>query len=57
MIEANSPGPGRSTSEAAIAELKKEIAHRNEEVQQAGRKRRIAHEKAHLANLRKWERL
>ena len=57
MVEPNGPGPGRSTSEAAINELKKEIASRNEEAQKAGRKRRVAREKDHLANLRKWQRL
>jgi hypothetical protein len=56
MVEPTSPGPGRSTSEAAINELKKEIARRNEEAQKAGRKRRAAREKEHLANLRKWHR-
>lgn len=34
--------------------LKKEIARRNEEVQQAARSKRAAHEKEHLANLRRW---
>jgi hypothetical protein len=57
MVETNSPGPGRSTSEAAIAEVKKEIARRNEETQKAGRKRRSAWEKQRLANLRKWQRV
>jgi hypothetical protein len=57
MGESNSPGPGRSTSEAAVAELKKEIARRNEEAQKAGRKRRAAREKQKLASLRAWERL
>jgi hypothetical protein len=57
MVEANSPGPGRSTSEAAVSEVKKEIARRNEEAQKAGRKRRAAREKEQRANLRKWERL
>jgi hypothetical protein len=57
MVEPNRPGPGRSTSEAAINELKKEIARRNEETQKAGRKRRAAREKEHLANLRKWQQL
>ena len=47
----------RSTSEAAVNEVKKEIARRNEEAQKAGRKRRAAREKEQLANLRKWERL
>ena len=57
MVEPNSPGPGRSTSEAAINEVKKEIARRNDEAQKAGRKRRTAREKEHLANLRKWQEL
>jgi hypothetical protein len=55
MVEPRSPGPGRSTSEAAITELKKEIAQRNAEAQKAGRKRRTALEKEKLANLRKWD--
>lgn len=54
MAEPDTPGPGRSTSEAAVNELKKEIARRNEETQQAARKKRAAREKEHLANLRKW---
>jgi hypothetical protein len=57
MADTNVPGPGRSTSEAAIAEVKKEIARRNEEAQKAGRKRRTVRERARLANLRKWDRL
>ena len=57
MVEPNSPGPGKSTSEAAFAEAKKEIARRNEEAQKAGRKQRAAREKEQLANKRKWERL
>ena len=57
MVEPNSLGPGQSTSEAAINELKKEIARRNEEAQTAARQKRIAREKEHLANLRKWDRI
>ncbi len=57
MAEPNTPGPGRSTSEAAIAEIKKEIARRNEEAQKAGRKRRAARDKDRLARRRKWEAL
>ena len=38
------PGPGRSTSDAAFAALKKEIAQRNEAAQKAGRKLRAARE-------------
>lgn len=54
MVEPQHPGPGRSTSEAALNALKKEIARRNEEVQKAARTKRAAHEKEHLANLRRW---
>jgi hypothetical protein len=57
MVEPSSPGPGRSTSEVAITELKKEIARRNEEAQTAARKKRALREKEHLANLRRWQRL
>jgi F0F1-type ATP synthase assembly protein I len=57
MVEPSRPGPGRSTSEAAITELKKEIASRNEEAQKAARKKRASREKEHLANLRKWNEL
>lgn len=55
MVEPNGPGPGRSTSEAAVNQLKEEIARRNEEAQKAARKKRAAREKAHLANLRNWD--
>jgi len=57
MIEPSSPGPGRSTSEAAVNELKKQIARRNEETQKAARKVRTGREKEQLANLRKWQQL
>ncbi len=57
MVEPDLPGPGRSTSEAAVAEVKKQIARRNEEAQKAGRKKRTAREKEQLANLRKWTQL
>ena len=52
MIEPNTPGPGRSTAESAVSELKKEIARRNEEAQKVGRERREAREKERLAHLR-----
>ena len=32
------PGPGRSTSDAAFAELKKQVAQRNEQAQKEGRR-------------------
>lgn len=57
MVELSSPGPGRSTSDAAFSEIKKEIARRNEETQKAARKLRTAREKERLALRRKWERL
>jgi hypothetical protein len=34
------PGPGRSTADAMISELKKQVAARNEEAHKAERKRR-----------------
>jgi hypothetical protein len=55
MVAPNNPGPGRSTSEAAVNQLKKEIALRNEEAQKTARKKRAAREKERLANLRNWE--
>jgi hypothetical protein len=57
MVEPHGPGPGRSTSEAAINELKNQIAQRNTEARNAARKRRIARDKEKLANLRKWDRI
>ena len=55
MAEANVPGPGRSTSEAAFNELKREVARRNEEAQKAARKRRAEREKIKLAQRREWD--
>jgi hypothetical protein len=43
---ANQPGPGRSTSEAALNALKKEIAERNDRVQKEARKLRAQREQA-----------
>ncbi len=57
MVEPHGPGPGRSTSEAAVNELKKQVAQRNAQAHKAARKRRTAREKEKLANLRKWDRL
>jgi hypothetical protein len=39
------PGPGRSTSEQAFNELRREIAQRNERAHQAARKLRAASER------------
>jgi hypothetical protein len=57
MAEPNSPGPGRSTSEAAFNEITKQIAHRNEEAHKAARKLRIAREREQLAQRRRSDRL
>lgn len=57
MAESSSPGPGRSTSDAAVNEIKKEVARRNEEAQKAGRKARTARDQEQRAQRRKWERL
>jgi hypothetical protein len=38
------PGPGRSTSEAAFNDLRKQIAQRNEQASQEARKRRATRE-------------
>ena len=39
-----SPGPGRSTSDAAFDKVRREIAQRNEQAQTEGRKLRAARE-------------
>jgi hypothetical protein len=56
MAESNRPGPGRSTAEAAMSELKKQIARRNEAAQEAGRKLREERERQLLARRREWDR-
>jgi hypothetical protein len=55
MAEPSSPGPGRSTAEAAFNEIKKEISRRNEQAQQAARKSRTARESELLARRRKFD--
>jgi hypothetical protein len=47
------PGPGRSTSDAAFAELKKQVAQRNEEAQKEGRKLRTAREQERVRTRRR----
>jgi hypothetical protein len=42
------PGPGRSTAAAAFDEVRKEIAQRNEEAHQKGRKLRAERERQQL---------
>jgi hypothetical protein len=49
---ANRPGPGRSTSEAALDSVKKRVAERNEKAHQAERKRRQPREKELAARRR-----
>jgi hypothetical protein len=44
----HSPGPGRSTADAAFDEVKKEIALRNEQAHKAARKARTARERKQL---------
>ena len=55
MAESAKPGPGLSTSEAALNAVKQEVARRNEETQKAARKLRAAREKQQLAQRRKWD--
>jgi hypothetical protein len=57
MADSTSPGPGRSTAEAALNEVKKRVARRNEETQNAARTLRAAREKEKVALRRKWDRL
>lgn len=56
MGESSRPGPGRSTAQAAMSELKKEIARRNEAAQKAGQKLRAERERWLLAQRREWDR-
>ncbi len=57
MAESNSPGPGRLTSEAALNEVKREVARRNEEAHKAARKLRVAREQQQVEQRRKLDRL
>jgi hypothetical protein len=51
--QTHQPGPGLSTSEAAFAELTKEIAERNEQVQKQARKLRTAREQKQVQRRRR----
>jgi hypothetical protein len=51
------PGPGRSTSEAAFNELRKEIARRNEQAHLAARKLRAAREREKVLRRREQDAL
>ena len=55
MADPQSPGPGRSTSEAALNDVKREVARRNQEAHKAARKLRAAGEKQRLEARRQWE--
>jgi hypothetical protein len=56
MAESSSPGPGRSTADAAFDEVKREVARRNEEAHKAAQKLRGEQEKRRIAERRKWDR-
>jgi hypothetical protein len=51
------PGPGRSTSEAAFNDLRKEIARRNELTHQQARKLRAAREREQVLRRRQLDSL
>jgi hypothetical protein len=55
MAEPINPGPGRSTSEAAVNEIKKQVARRNEDAHKAARKLRTANDLEQVARRRRWE--
>jgi len=46
------PGPGRSTSQAAFDDLRKEIAQRNERAHREARKQRTAREQQQVLRRR-----
>jgi hypothetical protein len=46
------PGPGRSTSDQAFNELRREIAQRNEAAHQEARKLRVARDREQLRRRR-----
>jgi hypothetical protein len=46
------PGPGRSTSEAAFNEVRKEIAQRNEQAHQVARKLRTVRDREQIKRRR-----
>lgn len=57
MAQSSTPGPGRSTADAALNEVKKQVALRNEEAHKAARKLRAEREKKQLARRRELDRL
>ena len=46
------PGPGKSTSEAAFNDLRRQVAQRNEQASQVARKRRAAREQEQIRSRR-----
>ncbi len=46
------PGPGKSTSEAAFNDLRREVAQRNEQASQEARKRRAVREQEQMLRRR-----
>ncbi|MGA2926923.1 MAG: hypothetical protein ABSG43_13180 [Solirubrobacteraceae bacterium] len=46
------PGPGRSTSDAAFNEIRRDVAQRNERAQQEARKLRAARDREQLLKRR-----
>ncbi len=56
MDELRRPGPGRSTADEALSEVKKQVARRNEEAHKAARKLRSVREKEKWAQRREWDR-
>jgi hypothetical protein len=46
------PGPGKSTSEAAFNDVRRQIAERNEQASQEARKRRAAREHKQMLSRR-----
>jgi hypothetical protein len=46
--QTHEPGPGRSTADAALSALKKEVAQRNEQAQKEARKVRAAREQEQI---------
>lgn len=54
---ANHPGPGRSTAEAAVNAIKKQVAERNEKAHQAHVKLREPRERAAREEKRRLDRM
>lgn len=55
MVEPSTPGPGRSTSEAAFNEIRKQVARRNEDAHKVARKLRNERDQEKVARNRRWE--